>query len=76
MPDSHYDRGREECLRDFTQEIENAYRRGFQEAAKAITQQGRQVNTMQGDYWDSQLAPPTYPIFDAPDDEVRWYPNH
>ena len=76
MPDSHYDRGREECLRDFTQEIENAYRRGFQEAAKAITQQGRQVNTMQGDYWDSQLAPPTYPIFDAPDGEVRWYPNH
>jgi len=76
MPEFSYDRVREECLRDFTQEIENAYRRGFQEAAKAITQLGRQVKTAQGDYWDIQLAPPMYPILDAPDNEVRWYPNH
>ena len=48
MPEFNYDRIREEGLRDFSQEIENAYRRGFQEAAKAIKQQGRQVNTVQG----------------------------
>ena len=36
MPEFNYDRVREECMRDFTQEIENAYRRGFQEDAKAM----------------------------------------
>ena len=76
MPEFEYDWVREECWRDWSLEIENAYRRGFQEAAKAITQQGRQVNTVQGDYCDSQLVPPVYPILDAPDNEVRWYPNH
>ena len=66
MPEFNYDRVREECLRDFTQEIENAYRRGFQEAAKAMAQKSRPVNVVQGgaefdvlepegDYWGDQL---------------------
>ena len=53
-------------MREFTQEIENAYRRGFQEAAKAMAQQSRPVNVVQGgaefdmlepegDYWGDQL---------------------
>jgi len=68
MPEFNYDRVREECLRDFTQEIENAYRHGFQEAAKAMAQQSRPVNVVQGgaefemlepegDYWGNQLEP-------------------
>ena len=58
VPESNYDRVRQECLRDFSQEIENAYQRGFQEAAMAMAEQGRQVNAVQeGAEFEEMLEP-------------------